>query len=183
MDDVSLRGARGVLISITGGKDLTLYEVDEAATRIREEVDADANIIVGATFDESLEGIIRVSVVATGVAIDPANNVRPAVSPHAPAPLAHQPNADIVGIAEPAEIAEARALHSAAVAAETKVFIPSPPAQRATHGPRLPSIDDFPFPGQNEFRARRGELAEDDHPEKRRLSLFQRLAAGRFGTA
>jgi cell division protein FtsZ len=51
----------------TGGKDLTLYEVDEAATRIREEVDQEANIIVGATFDESLEGIIRVSVVATGI--------------------------------------------------------------------------------------------------------------------
>ena len=66
IDDVSMRGARGLLISITGGKDLTLYEVDEAATRIREEVDADANIIVGATFDESLDGIIRVSVVATG---------------------------------------------------------------------------------------------------------------------
>jgi len=55
------------LISITGGKDLTLYEVDEAATRIREEVDQEANIIVGATFDEGLEGIIRVSVVATGI--------------------------------------------------------------------------------------------------------------------
>jgi cell division protein FtsZ len=67
IDNVSLQGARGVLISITGGKDLTLYEVDEAATRIREEVDADANIIVGATFDDSVEGIIRVSVVATGV--------------------------------------------------------------------------------------------------------------------
>lgn len=67
IDDVSMRGARGLLISITGGKDLTLYEVDEAATRIREEVDPDANIIVGATFDDSLEGIIRVSVVATGV--------------------------------------------------------------------------------------------------------------------
>jgi cell division protein FtsZ len=67
IDDVSMRGARGLLISITGGKDLTLYEVDEAATRIREEVDPDANIIVGATFDDSLEGVIRVSVVATGV--------------------------------------------------------------------------------------------------------------------
>ncbi|MDQ2078708.1 cell division protein FtsZ [Xanthobacteraceae bacterium Astr-EGSB] len=67
IDDVSMKGARGLLISITGGKDLTLYEVDEAATRIREEVDQDANIIVGATFDESLDGIIRVSVVATGV--------------------------------------------------------------------------------------------------------------------
>ncbi|AMN44246.1 cell division protein FtsZ [Rhodoplanes sp. Z2-YC6860] len=67
IDDVSMKGARGLLISITGGKDLTLYEVDEAATRIREEVDQEANIIVGATFDEGLEGIIRVSVVATGI--------------------------------------------------------------------------------------------------------------------
>ena len=67
IDDVSMKGARGLLISITGGRDLTLYEVDEAATRIREEVDQDANIIVGATFDEGLEGIIRVSVVATGI--------------------------------------------------------------------------------------------------------------------
>ena len=78
IDDVSMRGARGLLISITGGKDLTLYEVDEAATRIREEVDADANIIVGATFDESLDGIIRVSVVATGVDINAATGSRPA---------------------------------------------------------------------------------------------------------
>jgi cell division protein FtsZ len=67
LDDVSMKGARGLLISITGGRDLTLYEVDEAATRIREEVDSEANIILGATFDESLEGIIRVSVVATGI--------------------------------------------------------------------------------------------------------------------
>src|SRR6201995_1721836 len=67
IDDGSMKGGRGVLISITGGKDLLLYEVDEAATRIREEVDVDANIIVGATFDESLDGVIRVSVVATGV--------------------------------------------------------------------------------------------------------------------
>src|SRR6202166_5135615 len=67
IDDSSMKGARGLLISITGGRDLTLYEVDEAATRIREEVDQDANIIVGATFDETLDGIIRVSVVATGI--------------------------------------------------------------------------------------------------------------------
>jgi len=67
IDDASMKGAKGLLISITGGRDLTLYEVDEAATRIREEVDQDANIIVGATFDETLEGIIRVSVVATGI--------------------------------------------------------------------------------------------------------------------
>ena len=67
LDETSMKGAQGLLISITGGRDLTLFEVDEAATRIREEVDPDANIILGATFDESLEGIIRVSVVATGI--------------------------------------------------------------------------------------------------------------------
>ncbi len=77
IDDASMKGARGLLISITGGRDLKLYEVDEAATRIREEVDQDANIIVGATFDESLDGIIRVSVVATG--IDQAVAQRPAL--------------------------------------------------------------------------------------------------------
>ena len=67
LDDVSLKGARGVLINITGGMDLTLYELDEAANRIRDEVDPDANIIVGSTFEEQMEGRMRVSVVATGI--------------------------------------------------------------------------------------------------------------------
>jgi cell division protein FtsZ len=67
LDDVSMKGARGVLINITGGNDMTLFEVDEAANRIREEVDPDANIIFGSTFDESLDGKVRVSVVATGI--------------------------------------------------------------------------------------------------------------------
>ncbi len=67
LDDVSMKGAKGVLINITGGMDMTLYEVDEAATEIRNEVDPDANIIVGSTFDEALEGTVRVSVVATGI--------------------------------------------------------------------------------------------------------------------
>jgi len=67
IEDPSIKRASGLIISITGGRDLMLLEVDEAATRIREEVDADANIIIGATFDDSLEGIVRVSVVATGI--------------------------------------------------------------------------------------------------------------------
>ena len=67
IEDPSIKRASGLIVSITGGKDLMLFEVDEAATRIREEVDEDANIIVGATFDESLEDIVRVSVVATGI--------------------------------------------------------------------------------------------------------------------
>jgi len=88
LDDVSMHGARGLLISITGGPDLTLYEVDEAASRIREEVDEDANIILGATYDNNLDGRIRVSVVATGTdatmvqALDPVkpNAARAAIS-------------------------------------------------------------------------------------------------------
>jgi len=67
LDDVSMKGARGVLINITGGLDMTLFEVDEAANRIRSEVDPEANIIFGSTFDQSLEGKIRISVVATGI--------------------------------------------------------------------------------------------------------------------
>jgi cell division protein FtsZ len=67
IEDPSIKRASGLIVSITGGNDLTLFEVDEAATRIRGEVDQDANIIVGATFDETLEGIVRVSVVATGI--------------------------------------------------------------------------------------------------------------------
>ena len=67
LDEISLKGARGVLINITGGQDLTLFELDEAANRIREEVDVDANIIVGSTLDEAMKGMIRVSVVATGI--------------------------------------------------------------------------------------------------------------------
>jgi cell division protein FtsZ len=68
LDDVSLKGARGLLLSITGGRDLTLYEVDEAASRVRQEVDPEANIIVGATFDETLGDRVRVSIVASGMA-------------------------------------------------------------------------------------------------------------------
>ncbi|NCO20905.1 MAG: cell division protein FtsZ [Rhodobacterales bacterium] len=76
LDEISLRGAKGVLINITGGHDLTLFELDEAANRIREEVDPEANIIVGSTLDEMMEGRMRVSVVATGIdASDVAHDI------------------------------------------------------------------------------------------------------------
>jgi cell division protein FtsZ len=80
LDDVSMRGARGVLINITGGLDMTLYEVDAAANRIREEVDSDANIIFGSTFDNSLQGRMRVSVVSTGIDL-PADRATAAQAP------------------------------------------------------------------------------------------------------
>ncbi len=108
LDETTMAGAQGLLISITGGRDMTLFEVDEAATRISEEVDQSANIIVGATFDENLEGVIRVSVVATGIdaaarrgentvpqkAIDTATRAVPKTNPTAavPQPIAAKVN-------------------------------------------------------------------------------------------
>jgi cell division protein FtsZ len=80
LDDVTLKGAKGVLINITGGYDMTLFEVDEAANEIRREVDADAHIILGSTFDPTMNGKIRVSVVAAGITIAPGQS-RPAAAP------------------------------------------------------------------------------------------------------
>ena len=77
LDEVSMRGAKGVLINITGSMDMTLFEVDEAANRIRAEVDPEANIIVGSTFNQSLEGRVRVSVVATGIDAEEFAEVQP----------------------------------------------------------------------------------------------------------
>ncbi len=80
LDEISLNGAKGVLINITGGYDLTLFELDEAANIIREKVDPDANIIVGSTLDPSLEGALRVSVVATGIDASAANRAETPVA-------------------------------------------------------------------------------------------------------
>src|SRR5215831_8633264 len=222
IDDASMKGAKGLLISITGGKDLTLYEVDEAATRIREEVDQDANIIVGATFDESLEGIIRVSVVATGIDnIGGARQAQPAES--ALRELAGKIRSDNRRIADRIERSSPAAAHappsleSAAHAAVAAAILPTsiedvsirpmpikpslfeptqaqtpvaeplmpaafiPPApERYARTPRMPRIDELPLPAQNEIRAQRGEL-DEDHPEKRRMSLMQRLASVGLG--
>ncbi|MEK1933406.1 MAG: cell division protein FtsZ, partial [Pararhizobium sp.] len=115
LDETSMKGAQGLLISITGGRDLTLFEVDEAATRIREEVDPDANIILGATFDEELEGLIRVSVVATGIdrtAAEVAGRsadfrpvAKPIVRPSAAIPAAPVQQAPVAVQPQPAPVA------------------------------------------------------------------------------
>src|SRR5438046_4762994 len=84
LEDVSMKGARGVLINITGGADMTLFEVDEAANRIREEVDPDANIIFGSTFDEKLAGRMRISVVATGIEAEAGQLALPSLAPTRP---------------------------------------------------------------------------------------------------
>jgi cell division protein FtsZ len=135
IDDSSMKGARGLLISITGGKDLTLFEVDEAATRIREEVDQDANIIVGATFDETLDGVIRVSVVATGIeqALIARNGAAPpAVVANAAAATPDSRLADLTArlradnqrLAERAQKLEAPAQQAAPAAAQAPAAAP-----------------------------------------------------------
>ncbi len=98
LDEISLNGAKGVLINVTGGSDLTLYELDEAANVIREKVDPDANIIVGSTLDESMAGRMRVSVVATGI---------DALAPSKDAPVARRRLSEPA--AQPAEAAEPEA--------------------------------------------------------------------------
>ncbi len=234
IDDASMKGARGLLISITGGRDLTLYEVDEAATRIREEVDQDANIIVGATFDESLDGIIRVSVVATGIDQAVAQRTTPAAAeariaelatwlkaenqrtaerverpePAHPAPVPQQVRASMPAVAPASVNASIESAARAAIASaiedvsirpitrnptlfghpgpsgeaipETKEFIPPVPDRLPPRGPRMPRIDELPVPAQNEILAKRGELAQEEHPGRRR-SLLERLASVGLG--
>lgn len=106
LDDVSMKGAKGVLINITGGYDMTLFELDEAANEIRREIDPNANIILGSAFDTELDGKIRVSVVAAGVEsqLATATGTRPiAATVRQPIaePISAEPEADIPAMAEP----------------------------------------------------------------------------------
>ena len=99
LDEISLRGAKGVLINITGGVDLTLFELDEAANRIREEVDPEANIIVGSTLDDGLGGVMRVSVVATGIDATDVNTEMPVPRRSLSQPLQPQTMSEPVPVA------------------------------------------------------------------------------------
>jgi cell division protein FtsZ len=135
IDDSSMKGARGLLISITGGKDLTLFEVDEAATRIREEVDQDANIIVGATFDENLDGVIRVSVVATGIE-------QALISRNAAAPAAAATNAVASAATPDSRLADLTArlrADNARMAERAQKLEATMPAQMAPGAPSAPA--------------------------------------------
>jgi len=129
LDDASVKGARGVLINITGGSDLTLFEVEEAADRIRDEVDPDANIIFGTALDESMNGRIRISVVATGIDVQVARQPLSVVGgqvqagglPQQPAASAYMPSAT-----------PSTAGKTAAQAIGSLFTAPAKPAQAAT---------------------------------------------------
>jgi cell division protein FtsZ len=221
LDDVSMKGASGLLVSITGGNDLTLYEVDEAAERIRAEADPEANIIVGATFDDELDGSIRVSVVATGLGLLGTEAHRPLQnreslsqrlaglasmpSPaQAPAPMPVQPP---VARFEPAKAARpadapneaqvfrapgnvtierrppqlaASALPQAAQPQRpvppVQKFVPAPPAMAQRPVRRMPNVEEFPLPVQNELKAKAGAApAQGLAEQKRKVGFFERL--------
>jgi cell division protein FtsZ len=191
LDDVSMRGARGLLISITGGPDLTLYEVDEAATRIREEVDPEANIILGATFDDALEGTMRVSVVATGLteeafaegkqkkeaetaAAEPQRQVFgfTGKQPVAPVKVAPRPVAPVV--ARPAAAAPTVQVHREAFEENQAPYVQP---QAAASSARLPVIEDFPEIAQRQVAAQQNRIENiAEHAAKRKKGIFERLA-------
>ncbi|KAB0680829.1 cell division protein FtsZ [Aureimonas leprariae] len=205
LDETSMKGAKGLLISITGGRDLTLFEVDEAATRIREEVDSDANIILGATFDENLEGVIRVSVVATG--IDKAMEMmerpievrhapmmqRPIAAPPVPMPAPAAVAAEMpyeaapqaygapAMAAAPVEALEMNDDFSAALEAEiAEVAIrpaaPQPAVRREAATARMPRVEDFPPMVQAEITHRASQVETSPVAEdKGPMSLLGKL--------
>ncbi|MEX6504789.1 cell division protein FtsZ [Jiella sp. M17.18] len=206
LDETSMKGARGLLISITGGRDLTLFEVDEAATRIREEVDHDANIILGATFDENLEGVIRVSVVATGIdkveqemaaptrqtmaapaptprqmpamAAAPQAMPQPAPAPQ-PAPTFAEVEDDVAAEIEDDFSAALEAEISQVGAAPAQARRPAASAQPAAAAatPRMPRVEDFPPMVRAEIETRAASL-EQQGDERGPMGLLRRLTTG-----
>lgn len=152
LDEISLKGARGVLINITGSHDLTLFELDEAANRIREEVDPDANIIVGSTLDTDMEGRMRVSVVATGIDATDVNTDIPVPRRPMSAPLRQTVSVEETRAAAPLEL-ETPVEQPAAAAEAAPV---QPAAQAAESAPALeePSL----FAEMNTQ-----DIAADDH--------------------
>jgi cell division protein FtsZ len=186
IEDPSIKRASGLLISITGGKDLTLFEVDEAASRIREEADQDANIIVGATFDNSLEGTVRVSVVATGIDnTGAAQRIEPAES--SPSEFeAKLRNNSARDDRAPTAMAENVSFRPMPIAPSlldaAQVELPSMAAASIPQAPeciehiRLKQpISEAPLLRQDNIHAQRKQ--GDAYSEKRRMPLMQRLAS------
>ncbi|SMX33850.1 cell division protein FtsZ [Actibacterium lipolyticum] len=163
LDEISLRGAKGVLINITGGYDLTLFELDEAANRIREEVDAEANIIVGSTLDTSMEGAMRVSVVATGIDAKEVAYETPVPRRRMAEPLAQAAQAEAVE--EPVVAAPAPAMEAPEVVAEetpepglfTAMEEPQPVEE-----PTFDEVDDVPPPA---YRPQVAQAAPYEAPQ------------------
>ncbi len=145
LDEISLHGAKGVLINITGGYDLTLFELDEAANIIREKVDPDANIIVGSTLDTSMQGVLRVSVVATGIDV---------LQARAETPATRRSMAEPLKAATPAPVAEPKRDIPLTLQSAVAVQVPAPLPPAMQVAPPTPGLfeamdargDDLPPP-------------------------------------
>ncbi|MDP4796099.1 MAG: cell division protein FtsZ [Rhodospirillales bacterium] len=135
LDDSSMKGAKGVLINITGGMDITLFEVDEAANRIRSEVDNDAHIIIGSAFDKELDGLMRVSVVATGIDSVAAEQPRPQILTVSQAPMVRQIRPEMPDVS----MRRAPAAQPAVAATESK---PAAAADTASAKPAVAEPED-----------------------------------------
>jgi cell division protein FtsZ len=186
LEDVSMKGARGVLINITGGPDMTLFEVDEAANRIREEVDPEANIIFGSTFDDKLAGRMRISVVATGIDAEALAQAQAkpviqlvsdrgrgnAAAPAEPAAAAATPAAPAPATAAEPVPAQADAIETAAV--KGGAFIAPRPVEVA--GAR-PAAISRPAAAPDTFAAAAMETGGrvPQKPKARGPSLFERV--------
>lgn len=181
IEDPSIKRASGLLISITGGRDLTLFEVEEAATRIREEADQDANIIVGAAFDDSLDGIVRVSVVATGI-----DNTSVTHQPQAgegaltnlAEKLRHNGNRIADRSQQDTSVRPMPITPSSLGPAQAEPSMASTAAPERFQAPRVPRIDE---PTQNEIRAAQRKARDESYPDKRGKTLMQRLASVGLG--
>ncbi|MGB1668636.1 MAG: cell division protein FtsZ, partial [Candidatus Puniceispirillaceae bacterium] len=164
LDDISMAGARAVLINVTGGMDMTLFEVDEAANRIRDEIDSDSVIIFGSTFDEKLDGIMRVSIVATGIETAAARSEaptfikaptsRPSTVISAPTGIA---DSATTAVPEVAELPEPPALPQTPAPAEETASAEAEPLQGAATG--LPETIEAPVAAEPQPSPRLAFLA------------------------
>ena len=168
LEDDSMQGATGVLINITGGNDMTLYEVDEAATRIKKEVSGEANIIIGAIYDETLEGAMRVSVVATGIDTQ-AQAALPVEGPRV-VQLTQQEQPEIA----PAPLSDASESAPAAEE-ETAAVQASPAPERSTEETASQASEDSAMPG---FLRPATSPPRDKTVTKRRQSFLDRVLRG-----
>jgi cell division protein FtsZ len=169
LDNVSMQGARGVLINITGGADMTLFEVDEAANRIREEVDENANIIFGSTFDMGLDGKIRVSVVATGIDVDNS-----AYTSNPNKPNSTPVSRTLQEAPKPAQ--NFRELEEAEEMSNGKTFIGREPVEPQTYRPQQPerSVESFARP-----QTRNAQPAQQQPASQQGNGLFGSLFSRR----
>jgi cell division protein FtsZ len=173
LDEISLRGAKGVLINITGGYDLTLFELDEAANRIREEVDPDANIIVGSTLDPGMEGVMRVSVVATGIdAVEPAAEMpvpRRSMARPLDQPIRQEAAPEPQRAAEPVRAAAAQPEPEPEPIEEPMLFESFQPTRAGSDRPRMQAMldeDDLPAPAYRHTQ----EVAEPQQQQQPRVA-------------